>query len=286
MKFAVIGGDLRAARLCALLCADGHEVRAFALEKAELDAEIISCADPAEAAQDADCAVLPLPVTNVRGRLNTPLSARACTVAEALDALTPEQIVCAGRVDAETWTAARARHLTLIDFFEREELCVLNAVATAEGAVGILMQETPVTLWGMRILVIGFGRVGKLLADRLKGLGARVAVSARNHGDMAWIRALNYEALDTRALEGQLGQFDAVVNTVPAPVLGENRLRELKPGALCMDLASKPGGMDFAAAGKLGVRAVWALSLPGEVAPVSAGTIIRDTIYNILGERV
>ena len=80
MKFAVIGGDLRAARLCALLRVDGHTVRAFALEKAELDADITPCASAAEAAMDADCAILPLPVTNQRGRLNTPLSARVCPV--------------------------------------------------------------------------------------------------------------------------------------------------------------------------------------------------------------
>jgi dipicolinate synthase subunit A len=116
-------------------------------------------------------------------------------------------------------------------------------------------------------------------------MGARVAVSARNHGDAAWIGALGYEALDTGALEGHLSEFDAVINTVPAPVMGEKRLGELKRGTLCMDLASKPGGLDFTAAGRLGIRAVWALSLPGEVAPVSAGRIIRDTIYNILGER-
>jgi dipicolinate synthase subunit A len=60
---------------------------------------------------------------------------------------------------------------------------------------------------------------------------------------------------------------------------------ELRDDALCLDLASKPGGMDFAAASRLGVRAIWALSLPGEVAPESAGAIIRDTIYNILEEQ-
>ena len=51
-----------------------------------------------------------------------------------------------------------------------------------------------------------------------------------------------------------------------------------------MDLASKPGGVDMEAASRLGVRVIWALSLPGKVAPVTAGKIIRDTIYHILNE--
>ena len=51
-----------------------------------------------------------------------------------------------------------------------------------------------------------------------------------------------------------------------------------------IDLASKPGGIDFDAARELGVNTIWALSLPGKVAPISAGQIICDTIHNILTE--
>lgn len=43
-------------------------------------------------------------------------------------------------------------------------------------------------------------------------------------------------------------------------------------------------GVDFMAASQLGRRAVWALSLPGKVAPVSAARAIRDTVYAILQE--
>jgi dipicolinate synthase subunit A len=75
-----------------------------------------------------------------------------------------------------------------------------------------------------------------------------------------------------------------VVNTVPARVLDETHLAELAPGALVIDLASRPGGVDFEAAAALGVKVIWALSLPGKVAPVTSGKNIRDTIYNILQE--
>ncbi len=204
---------------------------------------------------------------------------------EVFDALEPGQLLCAGRADEALRTLARERGVTLVDYFQREELAVANAVATAEGAMGILMQETAITLWESRILVIGFGRIGKLLAHRLKALGADVTVSSRSRADAAWCQAYGYGVLDTRRLEGHLRRFDAVVNTVPALVLDAGRLAELRGDAVCMDLASRPGGMDFAAASRLGVRAIWALSLPGEVAPVTAGKIIRDTIYHILEER-
>ena len=37
-------------------------------------------------------------------------------------------------------------------------------------------------------------------------------------------------------------------------------------------------------AAELGVKVVWARSIPGKAAPVTAGLAIRDTIYNILTE--
>ena len=75
-----------------------------------------------------------------------------------------------------------------------------------------------------------------------------------------------------------------MINTVPARVLGEAELAELRPDCLVIDLASKPGGVDLDAAARLGKKVVWALSLPGKVAPVTAGRAIRTAIYNILSE--
>lgn len=284
MRFAVIGGDMRIAHLAALLAEDGHEVSTFALEKAVTADKIHRKSSAAEAAKAADCVILPLPVSAQRGLLNAPLSAGEYTLEKIINSIEPGTLVCGGRIDEQTRTMADVQRLALCDYFEREELAVSNAVATAEGAIGIIMQETSITIWGSRILVIGFGRVGKLLAHRLSALGAQVSVSARSCGDKAWIRAYGYSPLDTNALEGDLPGFDVVVNTVPATVLGAARLARLRPGVLCLDLASKPGGMDFAAAAELGVHAVWALSLPGEVAPESSGAIIKDSIINILKE--
>lgn len=146
------------------------------------------------------------------------------------------------------------------------------------------MEELPITLHGARALVIGYGRLGKVLARQLRGLGVRVSVAARKYADLAWIRAEGLEAERSDQLSGWLCGYDLVVNTVPAPILGREELTQLKPGCLVIDLASKPGGVDFDAAAQLGVKAVWALSLPGKVAPVTAGLAIRDAIYNILTE--
>lgn len=123
---------------------------------------------------------------------------------------------------------------------------IVNALPTAEGALQIAMEELPITLHGARALVLGYGRIGSLLARRLHTLGAIVSVSARSNASFAHIWAEGMQALDTRALGGKLGEFDVLFNTVPAQVLGMAELAELREDCLVIDLASKPGGADIA----------------------------------------
>ena len=279
----VIGGDLRQAKMAELLQQDGHAVHTYALERApELPWEGETSLTGVEL---ADCVVLPLPVSGDGTMLNAPLSESSHPLTRVLDALRPGQIICAGRVDESTLSMAQERGLILHDYFAREELAVANAVPTAEGAIQIAMEELPITIHGARALVIGYGRLGRLLAQRLSALGAKVSVAARRWADLAWAEAYGYGVEQTDLLEGWLCSYDLIVNTVPARVLGEKRLAELESGCLVIDLASKPGGVDMEAARQLGVRVIWALSLPGKVAPVTAGKAVLHTIYNILREQ-
>ena len=277
----VVGGDLRQVRLAQLLGEEGHTVHTWALEEAE------GAPEPAAGlslARLADCVVLPLPAAGEDGRLNAPFSRRRPELAEVLDVLRPGQVVCAGRASPELRALAEERRLRLFDYFDREELAVANAVPTAEGAVQLAMEELPITLHGARVLVVGFGRVGKLTAHRFRALGARVSVAARKWEDLAWAEAYGYAPEHLEGLDECLCAYDLVVNTAPARVLDARRLEQLEPDCLVIDLASRPGGVDLEAAAALGVRVIWALSLPGKVAPVTAGKILRDTISHILCE--
>lgn len=235
-------------------------------------------------AEKADCVILPLTVTAGNGLLNTPLSLLEHPLAPILDQLSPHQFLCGGRIDQAVYTMAKERGLDIHDYFAREELAVANAVPTAEGALQLAMEHLPITIHSAKVLVIGFGRVGRLTAQRFQALGASVSVAVRKYDQLAWAQAMGFGGEHLAQLEGWLCGYDLIVNTVPARVLGREALEDVKPDCLILDLASKPGGVDLAAAGELGLTVVWALSLPGKVAPVTAGAAIRNTIYNMLRE--
>ena len=175
--------------------------------------------------------------------------------------------------------------LTLLDYYAREETQVANAVPTAEGALQLAMESTDSTLHNSRCLIIGYGRIGRLLADRLLALGAEVTVSARKYGDLAWIEAWGCHSVQTGALTGQLERFDLIFNTAPALILDGARLRETRKNCVIIDLASAPGGVDLEAAKRLSRQVILAPGLPGKVAPRTAAAAIRDSVYHILEER-
>lgn len=283
-NFWVLGGDLRQACLARLLAEDGHRVNAYALGDVVTPTENLTQPDLLDGISRADCVVLPLPVMGADGSLNTPLSRKALPLSAVLDTLAPSQVICGGRVDPIAGALAKERGLVIHDYFAREELAVANAVPTAEGAVQIAMEQLPITIHGARVLVTGYGRVGRMVADRMAALGARVCVAARRYEQLAWAQSEGYGTEQIGQLTGWLCAYDLVVNTVPALVLGEQELADLRPDCLIIDVASKPGGVDRKAADRLGRQVVWALSLPGKVAPVTAGDAIRCAIYNILHE--
>jgi len=276
----VLGGDLRQNKLAEALAEDEHSVHTYALGDAGpgVQREQSLCG-----VELADCVILPLPVGDGTA-LNAPLAEETAALSDVFSALRPGQVVCGGMVDSAVQRLAEEYGLTIRDYFAREELAVINAVPTAEGAIQLAMEELPITLWGSRALVVGFGRLGRALAPRLAALGAQVSVSARKYADLAWAETQGFGTERTGELAGWLCGYDVIFNTVPHRVLNRAELADLKPGCLVIDLASRPGGVDLSAAGELGVKVVWALSLPGRVAPVTAGRAIQTAVYHILLE--
>lgn len=276
----VVGGDLRQAELAKLL-SSGNRVFTLGLEKAEGLAEW----EERDSGQPFDYIVFPMPVGSDEETVNTPFSAKRIRIDDVLALAGPNTHILGGKLTAGFLQKLQNRALSSTDYFEREELSVMNAIPTAEGAVQIAMEELPCTIFGLNTLIIGYGRIAKVLARMLRAMGARVTVSARKFADLAWIEADGYHPVHTYHLEEALDGCQLIVNTVPAAILDDGLLSLVPKSCLLIDLASKPGGVDFSTANRRGLKAIWALSLPGKVAPLTAGKIIFNTMQNIDSER-
>ncbi len=269
--FGVIGGDRRQAELARLLREDGNTVLTYGLDRWKPGGE-----RSLEEAASADAVILPLPLCKGDGVLNCEEGSAVPTL-DLFRRLRHQQRILAGQVRPAQQREAESCGLVLEDYFLREELAVSNAAATAEGAIQVAMERMDAALLGADCLVIGFGRIGKLLSHRLHGLGARVTATARKPEDLAWVRAYGYTPLETGRLEGHLSSFRAVFNTVPSSVLGRPLLAQLPLDCLCVDLASVRGI-------EPAENVVWARSLPGRLTPRTAAAAIRDAVYYILLE--
>jgi len=276
--FAVIGGDLRTLYLAEQLVRDHYKVIASGFDATELPASVTGCTSPTQSVELSDCMILPLPVTADGQTLNAPFSRLRIPLAQVWR---PGKPTLGGQVSDALAQQAKDSGVQLRDYFRREELAIQNAVPTAEGAVQLAMEELPVTVSGARCLITGFGRVGGALARLLVAMGAHVTVAARSLDARAW--ALVHGCC-TMPIEDIGGDFDVVFNTVPALLFDDVRLAQLDKGTLLIDLASRPGGVDFNAAAARQIKTVWALSLPGRVAPKTAGIAIERTILHMLAE--
>jgi len=274
-KIGVLGGDLRQKYAVLRLC-ERYEcaVWGFVCD----DCRAVKCTDWQSAVRGADGVVLPLPVTRDGIRLNglgdTP------TLSEICLSLKPGAILCGGMLPQSMREAANERRAVTYDYYDAEEVQIKNALPTAEGAIAALMSEMPMTVAGMRIAVTGYGRVARTLALRLLSLGAAVSVTARGEKDLAWATV---DGCATVRLEDFVRcpvACDALVNTVPVRLFGEETLASLDGNTVLFELA--PGGMDATAAEKTGHKLVSLPSLPGKTSPETAGYILGDAILKKL----
>ncbi len=277
-KISIIGGDLRIVNLAKMLAEDGFEVITYALEKAEELSNFAKGETLEETILKSEYIVTSIPLSKDGKIVNTPYSDVKLTIPELRNHLQGKKLI-SGKLDESFRNDST---IECYDILEMEEYAVLNAIATAEGAIQIAMEEYPKTLSGSNILVMGFGRIGKILAKMLQGIGANVYCEARKEPDLAYIKAYGYKPIHLKSLDEHLPKFDIIINNIPVLVLDENRLNQVKKDVLILDLASNPGGVDFEYAKQNNLKTIWALALPGKVAPVSAAQYIRDTIYNIL----
>lgn len=292
-KTAVLGGDGRQLSAARRLAIGGHEVAVWGLAgPPEAFGSAVRVRDWRDAIRGAQVILLPLPVTGDGVRVNVTTVGPGADGVELrlthlLEALEPGQRIFGGRIPPNFRASAEDKGIRVEDYSANELFQIRNAVPTAEGAVEIAMRELPVTLAGIEAAVIGYGRIGRVLARLLSSLGARVTVAARKGSDLAWAELTGYLPHRIATDEGgstltALTTSRVIFNTVPHWLFTRDVMECLRQDVLLIDLASAPGGIDPQAAEEIGMRVIRAPGLPGKCAPETAGEITADTVIDIV----
>lgn len=192
--------------------------------------------------------------------------------------LPSEAIVFTGITTPYLTEQTEANDLELIALMERDDVAIYNAIPTTEGAILLAIQQTNFTIHKSNVVVLGLGRVGMTVANKFHALGANVSVGVRKGRDMARATEMGINSFHLNDLKAYTETCDILINTIPVPLVSCDVLKSCQSHALIIDLASKPGGVDFEYAEKRGITAIHALSLPGRVAPKTAGEILAKVI--------
>jgi dipicolinate synthase subunit A len=244
----------------------------------------MQCKNLYETIDGADYIIGPIPCSHNGGTFNAPFHNSPVYVDDALRLIKPNQVFIAGYMKPEIFELAAKYNIRVIDMLKREELLISNAIPTAEGAIKIAIEETEITLHGSRMMVIGYGRVGQVLANMLRGIGAKVCAVVNKSEAAARAASHNHEVVKFEDFEGHLKYADIIFNTVPHMLLNRHNMKNIRKDTLIIDLASPPYGVDLNDSREFGLKVLYTNSLPGKIAPVTTAAYILETVNHIAME--
>lgn len=274
--FLILGGDERSLYLGEYLEKQKLQVCYYAFSDTNCFNSL------SEAINSAEYIILPLPFSKDRLTLNAPLFDEKVEIKDICTLLKKGNIVMGGQLPESFKETLTNTEVEFYDYFLLDELAIFNAIPTAEGVVEILIKNLPITIHSMKCAILGYGKTSKVLAATLKALGADVTVFARKERDKADAFTKGYKFASFPSLKNTEYKFDALINTVPQKVLGREEMKNISSDCLFIEIASAPFGIDFQAAKEFAFDVIKANSLPGKVAPKTAGEIIGRSVLPIL----
>lgn len=276
LSVAIVGGDLRFVRLAQILCDKGFRVLIYGLCHPDIPKAAIQCT-MLEEIRGCPFIIGPIPFSKDGKSIFTPMC--NCYIAvEQFFLAASNSFVLGSVLKPEMRTLFEKHQIAYCDIMDMNEVAILNAIPTAEGAIQYAMQNSEITLHNSKCLVLGFGRCGKILANKLLALGAKTYVEARSSTDLSYISTYGYRPVPLSDLSIYLHQFQFIFNTIPVQIISPDLIDLFNPDVVYIELASVPGGIDINYARTKNITYIPAPSLPGIVAPKTAADILYQCL--------
>lgn len=199
-------------------------------------------------------------------------------ISEIQRGIRKHQKIFAGVIPESFRRTCEEREIGCYDFMLDEPLTLCNAVSTAEGAILEALLHKGTNIHRSNTLVLGYGRCGKILADRLNGLHACVTVCTADANELALADALGFKTMHLSSLTKNICCYEYIFNTIPACILNRRCLEKISRDALVIDIASNKTGAEYETAKQLNVNIRFCPGLPGKYAGESCAKYLTDYV--------
>jgi dipicolinate synthase subunit A len=286
MHIAVIGGDARQLEIIRKLTELDARLSLIGFE--QLDHNFTGAVKEKMDEVDfsnIDAIILPVAGANLKGQVETIFSNELVFLTEEILSKTPEYCtIYSGISNAYLDEITKNTNKKLVLLFSRDDVAIYNSIPTVEGTLMMAIQHTDFTIHGSNVAILGLGRCGMSLARAFHALGAKVRVGARKTEHLARITEMGVTPFLLNDLVNEVKDTDILINTIPLLIVSASVISKMPAHTLIIDIASKPGGTDFRYAEKRGIKALLAPSLPGIVAPKTAGQILADVLAQLCND--
>lgn len=206
------------------------------------------------------------------------MSLRTVLDIKSTEAFDNESRLFSRDISTEVAAALKAKNIRYYDYNNDEVFLLKNAYLTAEGALAHIIMNTDPSLTNTYALILGYGRVGRAIAEVLKHNGAKVAVAARRKASRDEAIKLCTRVYTMENFIDDITDFTTIINTIPDKIIKGEILDRIDKDCFILDLASLPGGVDFDAAKNKGLNVLHALGIPGKAAPKTAAAYLEECI--------
>lgn len=282
-SIAIIGGDMRQKYLADILLS--KNIPTFCYGNSAMHDKATIANSLSEIMENCTVLICPIPFTSDQQHIIAAESKEDLTIEEFKNGLKPHHIIIGGKFPTVLKEYCYNNKITHYDLLENESFAINNAIATAEGAIMEAINLSPINIHNSKCLVLGYGRCGSVLANRLSNLNGKICILIRREKQAAIASSYGYSYCYESDLDKKVQESDFIFNTIPSLILKEDTLKLVNPDTTIIDIATFPGGLDYKYVKSAGINAKLCLGIPGKTSPLTSARYIFEKVERIICER-
>ena len=282
-SIGIIGGDMRQKYLADILLS--KDLSTLCYGNCPMNGTAIIAKSLNEIMENSTILICPIPFTTNQEHIINLESKKDLTIENFINGLKPHHIVIGGKFPTVLQEYCCKNKITHYDLLENESFVINNAIATAEGAIMEAIKSSPINIHNSKCLILGYGRCGSILANRLSNLNGTICILVRREIQAAVASSYGYSYCYENQLDLRVHESDFIFNTIPSLILKEDTLRLVNKNSTIIDIAAFPGGLDYEYVKSAGLNAKLCLGIPGKTAPLASAYYIYERVERIIYER-